>query len=117
MEFRIHDVLGAMPKSEEEFASMDADAIEEYQAGAKRRDEIHRSVVFGHDHKVRKGEPIEQGIGAQGRESANHFISIRRYEGEDAYWSAVGEIHKRDPKRHAALKLPHPNTQPKPKAA
>lgn len=63
--------------------------------------------VFGFDVKHdRKGNPIEQGLGSPGHETGNHFISIRKYEGEDAYWSAVAEIWKRDPERAKKLSLP-----------
>jgi hypothetical protein len=65
--------------------------------------------VYGHDHKVSSnGEAIEQGHGSKGHESVNHFASILRYEGREAYDKAVAEIHARDPKRHAALRLPLP---------
>ena len=65
--------------------------------------------VFGYDAKQRSdGTWIEQGIGAPGRESVNHFQSIRRYEGQQAYEKAVREIYRRDPKRAAALGLPQP---------
>lgn len=63
--------------------------------------------VYGHDAKRdRKGNWIEQGIGAPGRESANHFASIRRYEGKESYEAAVREIWKRDPKRAQLIGLP-----------
>ncbi len=65
--------------------------------------------VFGHDAKKdRKGNYLQQGIGAPGYETTNHFASIRRYEGKDAWEAAVCEVWKRDPKRAEALRLPNP---------
>lgn len=109
-EFRIQDVLKTMPLMPDQFENMTPEEQEEYLAPAnvKAREAIQQSVVFGHDHKTVKGEPVEQGIGARGRESGNHFASILRYEGKEAFDAAVAELHKRDPKRHAALKLPVP---------
>jgi hypothetical protein len=65
--------------------------------------------VYGFDAKRgRDGNYVQQGHGAPGHESANHFAAIRRYEGEESYRRAVAEIWKRDPKRAAALSLPQP---------
>jgi hypothetical protein len=64
--------------------------------------------VWGHDAKKdSKGNWIQQGIGAPGRETANHFVAIRRYQGQAEYEKALREIQKRDPERHAKLGLPH----------
>jgi hypothetical protein len=66
-------------------------------------------AVFGHDAKKdRSGAFIQQGVGSPGHESANHFASLRRYQGEEAWRRAVAEIYKRDPQRAAALNLPKP---------
>lgn len=63
--------------------------------------------VYGFDAKRdRKGNWIEQGIGSRGKETSNHFSSIRRYEGKQAYEDAVREIWKRDPKHAQRLGLP-----------
>jgi hypothetical protein len=63
--------------------------------------------VFGHDAKKdRKGNYLQQGVGAPGFETGNHFSSILRYQGREHYEKAVREIWARDPKRAAALNLP-----------
>lgn len=63
--------------------------------------------VYGFDAKRdRKGNWIEQGIGSKGRETANHFSSIRRYQGKEVWEECVREIWKRDPKRAKAIGLP-----------
>lgn len=63
--------------------------------------------VYGADAKRdRDGKFIPQGIGSPGRETNNHFQSIRRYQGESEYEKAVREIQKRDPEHHARLGLP-----------
>jgi hypothetical protein len=38
----------------------------------------------------------------------NHYLGIRRFEGEDAYWRAVKAAYKADPARARALNLPEP---------
>lgn len=55
-------------------------------------------IVFGHDFKKVKGQPVEQGIGSPGRENSNHFAAIRKYEGEEAYKKAVAESEARKKK-------------------
>jgi hypothetical protein len=78
----------------------------ELDAIGKRADALN---VFGHDAKQRSdGTWIEQGIGSPGHENNNHYASILRYHGRDAYDRAVREIYRRDPKRAAALGLPQP---------
>jgi len=75
----------------------------------ERHFEAEARNVFGHDAKQdRKGNFIEQGIGAPGHETANHFVSILRYEGKEAYDKAVAELWKRNPKHAEALRLPKP---------
>jgi hypothetical protein len=78
------------------------------EAADKAAKEAHYAAVFGHDAKrdPKTGEFIQQGIGAPGRENANHFAAIRRYQGEQAYSKAVKEIWKRDPDRARKLGLP-----------
>lgn len=65
------------------------------------------AAVHGFDAKKdRKGKRIQQGIGAPGHETGNHFAAIRRYEGEEAYRDAVMDLWKRNPKGAEALGLP-----------
>lgn len=65
------------------------------------------AAVFGHDaRRDKKGKVMQQGIGAPGHETANHFAAIRKYEGKEAWEAAVREIQERDPKKHAELGLP-----------
>ena len=74
-------------------------------AGLKAVDE----AVYGHDAKRdRKGNFVPQGTGAPGHETTNHFASIRRWEGKEAYDKAVAEIWRRDPDRAKKLNLPQP---------
>lgn len=96
------DIPQSIAKTQDELDAMTP-------AERKAYDEQQRLIVFGHDsRKDRHGNPVEQGIGCAGRETANHFQSIRRYEGEESYWNAVAELYKRDPKHHAKLGLPAP---------
>jgi hypothetical protein len=80
------------------------------EAADKAAKEAHYAAVFGHDAKrdPKTGEFIQQGIGAPGRENANHFAAILRYRGPAEYQAAVREIWKRDPDRAAKLGLPKP---------
>lgn len=55
-------------------------------------------IVFGTDFKKVKGHPVEQGIGSPGRETANHFAAIRKYEGEEAHKKALAEAETRKKK-------------------
>jgi len=72
-------------------------------------DEADRVNTFGVGYQTdRSGNPIPVGVGAPGRETANRYASIRRYEGQAAYEKAVREIYKRDPQRAKALNLPEP---------
>lgn len=83
-------------------------------AKQKAHIDAEERIVFGTDFQKRRDKtPIEQGIGAQGRETNNHFSGIRKYEGEDAYWEAVAEIWKRDPERAKKLNLPKPKEKAK----
>lgn len=61
-----------------------------------------------HDTVFGEGNRKEHGIGAAGHETLNHFNSIRKYEGEDAYWEAIAAAWKRDAKRAKVLGLPPP---------
>lgn len=115
-EIRMHEILASFPLSSDEYAAMDEDARAAWDAKADQREDIHRMVVFGHDSKVdrKTGQPIPQGIGAPGRENMNHFQSVRRYEGEEAYWQEVARVWKQTPK-HAEklhkLGLPKPRKE------
>jgi hypothetical protein len=63
--------------------------------------------VYGVDAKRdRNGKWIQQGIGSPGHETSNHFASIRRYQGEEAWRKEVAALWKRDPARAEALNLP-----------
>jgi hypothetical protein len=68
--------------------------------------------VFGHDaQQDRDGNWIEQGLGAKGHETANHFAALKKSEAMElelpgVYDKALADIWKRDPKRAAALRLP-----------
>lgn len=108
LDFRMQDVIAAMPVTDDQWLNMNEKEREEWEANANRRAQVNQHVVFGHDHKVVNGVPQEQGHGAKGPETLNHFNSIRRYESEEAYWAAVAEIHKRDPERAKKLGLPSP---------
>jgi hypothetical protein len=78
--------------------------------------ELHEEAkarnVFGHDaQRDRHGNYIEQGIGAKGHETANHFTALKKAEamGQElpgTYDKAVAEIWKRDPDRARKLRLP-----------
>ena len=51
----------------------------------QRANEIALTDVFGHNFKLdRNGNPVEQGIGAKGNESEQHFAAILKYEGAEA---------------------------------
>lgn len=89
--------MGALPK----------DAIETYFEGEAKN-------VFGHDAKKdRQGNYKEQGIGAKGNETSNHFLALKKAEAQGheppgSYDEAVREIWKRDPDRAEKLRLPKP---------
>lgn len=68
-------------------------------------------IVFGQDIEKKKGHPVERGVGAQGRETHNHFTAILKYEGPEAHQAALEEIWKRDPERAKKLNLPKPKPQ------
>lgn len=92
----------SIQKTQDEIDAMSPAELKEYH-------EQQRLIVYGHDsHKDRHGTPLEQGLGAPGRETANHFQSILKYEGPTAYQAAISEIWKRDPKHAAKLGLPKP---------
>lgn len=88
-------------KTAEEWDAMSPAEQKEHTASEEK-------IVFGNDFQKKKGTPIEQGIGSQGRETHNHFAAIRKHEGEEAYQAALAEIWKRDPERAKKLNLPKP---------
>jgi hypothetical protein len=93
----------------EEFDALSPEAQKAHQVAEEK-------IVFGHDFKKVKGQPVEQGIGSPGRETGNHFASLKKAESlgieePGAYAAAVAELWKRDPERAKRLNLPKP--QPK----
>jgi hypothetical protein len=83
-----------------------ADALEQCRKAAA-------DLVFGVGHKVdANGKPIENGVGSKGHENLNHFLAIKKYEGDEKYWAALREIWKRDPARAKAIGLEPPPTRP-----
>lgn len=72
-------------------------------------DEAEARNVYGDDAKKdAKGNFIQQGIGAKGRETSNHFAALLRYEGPVVYQKALREIWGRDPARAKLINLPEP---------
>jgi hypothetical protein len=77
--------------------------------------ELHKAAVaknvFGHDAvKDRHGNYLEQGVGAKGHESANHFAALKKAEAmgielPGTYDKAIAEIWKRDPERPPEARL------------
>lgn len=59
-------------------------------------------------YKKIKGTPVEQGVGAHGHETGNHFQAILKYQGDEAHQDALREIWKRDPTHAKKLSLPQP---------
>lgn len=115
-ELPIQTVLKAMPLTMDQWEAMSEDDRAAYEKDRGRREEVHSLVVFGHDSKTLKGEPVEQGIGSHGRESMNHFTSVRKYEGDDAYWQEVARVWKDHPK-HAEKLAKQGLPKPRAKAA
>ena|ERR1700761_1302780 len=76
------------------------------------RKEATARFVFGHDAKKdSKGNFVEQGLGAPGNESANHFQALRKaeqmgLEPPGAYDKAVAACWKRTPDLARKLGLP-----------
>jgi hypothetical protein len=87
-----------------------ADYLERY------RDAVARNI-FGFDAvKDRHGNYIEQGLGAKGHETGNHFSALKKAEAmgvelPGAYDKAVADIWKRDPGRAKKIGLPAPAAQ------
>jgi hypothetical protein len=93
-------------KTLEELEVMTPDQIAAYHADEEL-------TVFGRNKlnepsftRDKNGKPVEQGIGAPGRETGNHFASIRKYEGEDAYFKACSALWKSNPDHAKKLNLP-----------
>jgi hypothetical protein len=82
-----------------------ADVFEKHRLDCAR-------AVYGHDHKVdRAGNPIEQGQGAAGHETGNHFAALKKAEAmghelPGTYDKAVAALWKKDPDRARKLGLP-----------
>jgi hypothetical protein len=68
--------------------------------------------VFGVDaQKDRHGNFIEQGLGAKGRETANHFNALKKAEAmgvelPGTYDRAIADIWKRNPDHAKKIGLP-----------
>jgi hypothetical protein len=53
------------------------------EAGVKAHFQKEREHVFGVGYRTDKnGKPVEQGIGAPGNESEQHFQALQKYEGK-----------------------------------
>lgn len=67
--------------------------------------------VFGQDAKKdSRGDYVEQGLGAKGHETANHFAALKKLEAmglelPGVYDKALADIWKRDPDRAKKLRL------------
>lgn len=64
-------------KTNEELDAMSSEEKRAHYASEEK-------IVFGTDFKKKGGVPVEQGIGAPGRETENHFKAIGKYEGVEA---------------------------------
>jgi hypothetical protein len=72
-------------------------------------EEAERKAVFGFDYKTDKhGNPIQQGIGSPGHETINHFNSLLRYQGRQAWEKAVRDMWRQNPERATKIGLPRP---------
>ena len=76
-------------KSPDELSIMTPEQIAEW----RRQEEVN---VFGAGFKRdRNGRPVEQGIGAPGNESVNHFLALEKAEGKAAADVARQRSNKR----------------------
>jgi hypothetical protein len=77
-------------------------------------EEADRKATFGWNYQVDKhNNPIQQGVGSPGHETANHFAALKKREsmGQErpgTHDRLVGDLWKRDPARAKALNLPAP---------
>lgn len=94
-------------KTTEEWDAMSPEARKAHLA-AEEMTVFGRTVTGEPAYKKIKGVPQEMGIGSPGNETANHFLGIRKSEGEEAYQAALAETWKRDPDRARKLNLPKP---------
>jgi hypothetical protein len=84
--------------------------LETYREAAARN-------VFGFDAvKDKNGNFVEQGLGAKGHETGNHFNALKKAEAmgvelPGAYDKAVADIWKRDPGRAKKIGLAAPAAQ------
>lgn len=44
---------------------------------------LEEKIVFGVDHQKQRGKPVENGIGAPGHETFNHFAALEKAEGKE----------------------------------
>lgn len=77
-----------MQKTQQEIDNMNPEELAIYKRG-------QANIVFGEGHKTVGGRPVEQGIGAPGRETENHFAAIRRWGGAEAEKAAREAAKKR----------------------
>lgn len=97
-------------KTSEEWDAMSPEARKAHLA-AEEMNVFGRTINNEPAYRKIKGVPQEMGIGAPGNETANHFLAIRKAEGEEAYQAALAEAWKRDPDRAKKLNLPKPTKQ------
>jgi hypothetical protein len=91
-------------KTQEEWEAMTPDAQQAHLADEEKT-VFGRTVQNEPAFERVKGQPVEKGIGSPGRETANHFAAILKYEGQDAYQAAADAIWKRDPDHAKRLGL------------
>jgi hypothetical protein len=99
--------------------SLTQEELADYRALVPNFDALYQDAlaknVFGHDAvRNRDGSYQEQGFGAKGRETSNHFAALKKAEAmgielPGTYDRAVAEIFKRDPERAKKLGLQAPS--------
>ncbi|MGY8660946.1 hypothetical protein Q3C01_01090 [Bradyrhizobium sp. UFLA05-109] len=73
----ITSILGASAATLDQYEAMKPAERAAYAAEREKREFVARHVVFGHDHKLdENGSPVEQGHGAPGRESPQHWAAL-----------------------------------------
>jgi hypothetical protein len=61
----------------------------------KRHYEDERRNVFGHDHKVRNGKPVEQGYGSAQNQTKNSVEAYKKYHSADVdYEKTLARLEK-----------------------
>ncbi len=97
-------------KNQEEWAAMD-EAARKAHLLDEEKTVFGRTVTNAPANKKIKGVPQEVGIGAPGNETFNHFRSILKNEGDEAYQDALAEIWKRDPDHAKKIGIPKPRAK------